>query len=229
MEPPARQHRSTQASVLLLRHLASPPSRGRGPSPVDGQLNSRPALPPPSLSLWLPHPDQRFPTPLLTPATTGDRAVFSFYEGGRSCNGLEEALWRYRSIAPHVRMAGPTSFAPLILEAVEVVRQNHMQYHILVIIADGQVTRSVDLPPGHLSAQEHHTVQAIQYASNFPLSIIMVGVGDGPYAPPSSANAPLSCPPPPALAFPTSMFTPLGGGSRWWGHMNRRMPRNPKP
>jgi hypothetical protein len=34
---------------------------------------------------------------------------------------------------------GPTSFAPLIYAAMSVVESSNWQYHVLVIIADGQV------------------------------------------------------------------------------------------
>jgi E3 ubiquitin-protein ligase RGLG len=53
-------------------------------------------------------------------------------------------LDRYTEITPHVQLAGPTSFAPIIYEAISIVRQSK-EYHILVIIADGQVTRFVPL------------------------------------------------------------------------------------
>lgn len=36
-------------------------------------------------------------------------------------------------------MAGPTSFAPIIEMAITTVEQSSGQYHVLVIIADGQV------------------------------------------------------------------------------------------
>lgn len=36
-------------------------------------------------------------------------------------------------------VAGPTSFAPIIEMAITVVEQSGGQYHVLVIIADGQV------------------------------------------------------------------------------------------
>ncbi len=49
-------------------------------------------------------------------------------------------LDRYTEITPHVQLAGPTSFAPIIYEAISIVRQSK-EYHILVIVADGQVTR----------------------------------------------------------------------------------------
>ncbi|RHY03737.1 hypothetical protein DYB25_008191, partial [Aphanomyces astaci] len=118
---------------------------------------------------------------------TGDHSVFSFMplqnSGQPTIPGyaLQGVRPRYREIAPHVCMAGPTSFAPIILQAVNTVIANRYAYHILVIIADGQVTRSVDVPDGQFGKQELDTMNAICYASNFPLSIVLVGVGDGPW------------------------------------------------
>lgn len=114
-------------------------------------------------------------------ASTHDQDVFSFYPYERPCTGFEEALTRYREIAPHLRLAGPTSFAPIIEMATTIVQQSGGQYHVLLIIADGQVTRSVDTERGHLSSQEQRTVDAIVKASEYPLSIVLVGVGDGPW------------------------------------------------
>lgn len=51
---------------------------------------------------------------------------------------------------------------------MDIVRQT-AKYHILVIITDGQIT------------QESATIKAVVEASAVPLSIIAVGVGDGPW------------------------------------------------
>ncbi|KAI3670095.1 hypothetical protein L6452_41723 [Arctium lappa] len=114
-------------------------------------------------------------------ASTHDQDVFSFYPEERFCNGFEEVLSRYREIVPHLKLAGPTSFAPVIEQAMTIVEHTGGQYHVLLIIADGQVTRSVDTEHGHLSPQEQRTVDAIVEASKLPLSIVLVGVGDGPW------------------------------------------------
>lgn len=42
-------------------------------------------------------------------------------------------------VRPSCFSAGPTSFAPIIEMAMTIVEQSSGQYHVLVIIADGQV------------------------------------------------------------------------------------------
>ncbi|MFQ6636767.1 hypothetical protein Gotur_014101 [Gossypium turneri] len=114
-------------------------------------------------------------------ASTHDKYVFSFYPDHRPCHGFEEALARYKEIVPHIKLAGPTSFAPIINASIDIVEGSNGQYHVLVIIADGQVTRNPDVPRGRLSPQEQETVDSIVAASHYPLSIILIGVGDGPW------------------------------------------------
>ncbi|GLT25095.1 hypothetical protein SLA2020_002470 [Shorea laevis] len=114
-------------------------------------------------------------------ASTHDQHVFSFYPDHRYCHGFEEALARYREIVPFLKLSGPTSFAPIIKAAIDTVERSNGQYHVLVIVADGQVTRNPDTPPGRFSPQEEATINSIVSASHYPLSIIFVGVGDGPW------------------------------------------------
>lgn len=114
-------------------------------------------------------------------ASTHDQYVFSFCQENRYCHGFEEALARYREIVPYIKLSGPTSFAPVIDAAIDIVEKSNGQYHVLVIIADGQVTRNLDTPRGRFSLQEQATVNSIVTASQYPLSIILVGIGDGPW------------------------------------------------
>lgn len=114
-------------------------------------------------------------------ASTQDQTVFGFNRNNEACHGFADVLQRYREIIPHVNLAGPTSFAPIIETAIEIVEKSGGCYHILLIIADGQVTRSVDTERGMLSRQEKETIDAIVKASEYALSIVVVGVGDGPW------------------------------------------------
>ncbi|XVE84061.1 hypothetical protein DITRI_Ditri16bG0138800 [Diplodiscus trichospermus] len=98
--------------------------------------------------------------------STQDHDVFNFCPDGRFCNGVEEVLIRYREIVPHLQLAGPTSFVPIIEMAMKIIGQSADQYYILVIISERQVTEGI---------------KTIVQASNFPMSIILVGVGDGPW------------------------------------------------
>jgi len=100
-------------------------------------------------------------------ALTTDKSVFPFFPD-KVCFGFQEVLSRYSEIAPFINYSGPTSFAPLIRAAIDIVKREK-SYHILVIIADGQID------------SEKETANAIVEATNYPLSIICVGVGDGPW------------------------------------------------
>lgn len=99
--------------------------------------------------------------------TTTDRSVFPFFPD-RPARGFQEVLARYKELTPRVVMSGPTNFAPAIEAAVQIVQETKA-YHILLIIADGQVTNRT------------HTEAAIIRASDYALSIVLVGVGDGPW------------------------------------------------
>jgi E3 ubiquitin-protein ligase RGLG len=105
-------------------------------------------------------------------ATTKARDVFSFLPDDAPCAGLDEVLQRYRELAPRVSLNGGTSFAPAIRKACALIAKGDSpSYHILLLVCDGQVSDEC----------RAETVRAIVEASTFPLSIVCVGVGDGPW------------------------------------------------
>ncbi|XP_059661913.1 E3 ubiquitin-protein ligase RGLG4 [Cornus florida] len=114
-------------------------------------------------------------------ATTHDQEVFSFHNDHSPCHGFEEVLACYRKIVPNLQLSGPTSYGPVVEAAIDIVEKSGGQYHVLVLIADGQVTRSVNTSDRELSPQEEQTIKAVVNASFHPLSIVLIGVGDGPW------------------------------------------------
>jgi E3 ubiquitin-protein ligase RGLG len=86
--------------------------------------------------------DQLIPVFGFGDTTTTDRSVFPFFHD-RPCRGFVEVLERYRELTPRVQLGGPTSFAPVIEAAIQIV-QHTRAYHILIIVADGQVTSARD-------------------------------------------------------------------------------------
>ena len=101
---------------------------------------------------------------------TGGHSCFNFLGGSDTakCQGFEQVLVTYNQIVPSLTLAGPTNFAPVIYKAIEIVKLER-SYHILVIIADGQVT------------EQEKTAEALVEASKYPISIVVIGVGDGPW------------------------------------------------
>jgi len=110
----------------------------------------------------------------------------------------EEVLSRYNERTPNVTLSGPTSFAPLIREAIKTVQETR-EYHILVIIADGQVGNERETVNAIVEASDHAisiifvgpnpkpnpnskpNPNPVVEASDHALSIVLVGVGDGPW------------------------------------------------
>lgn len=101
-------------------------------------------------------------------SATQDHDIFSLKADDTACFGFEDVLNCYNNVARRVTLSGPTNFAPIINETIRIAKMSR-KYYILVIIADGQVT------------EEQPTIDAIVEASNYPISIIVVGVGDGPW------------------------------------------------
>ena len=112
--------------------------------------------------------DQLIPAYGFGDLQTKGTKCFPFNFDSKPCQGFESVLERYREIARDVCLSGPTNFGPVIREAIEIVKETR-EYHVLIILADGQVTMKQD------------TEDAIVAASNYPLSIVIVGVGDGPW------------------------------------------------
>lgn len=69
---------------------------------------------------------------------TQDHALFPLKDDWSSCNGFYEVLQCYNKAAARVILSGPTSFAPIIRKAIEVMKLKRT-YYVLVIIADGQM------------------------------------------------------------------------------------------
>ncbi|KAH7826672.1 putative E3 ubiquitin-protein ligase RGLG2 [Monocercomonoides exilis] len=111
--------------------------------------------------------DHLIPAFIFGDAISSDRTVTPFFPD-RPCRGFKEVIERYVQLVPTISLSGPTDFAPLINEAIRIT-ESSKSYHILIILTDGQVN------------QEDKTVKAIVEASKHPLSIICIGVGDGPW------------------------------------------------
>ena len=97
-----------------------------------------------------------------------DETVRPFHPKKAACEGFDDVIRCYNAMIETVELSGPTSFVPTINEAIRVVRQSR-KYTILLIITDGEIS------------DPEATGQAIVRASQYPISIICVGVGDGPF------------------------------------------------
>jgi len=78
---------------------------------------------------------------------TQDHSTFPLRPDGEACANFDEVLYFYKLAALQRSLSGPTSYAPMIHKAIDIVEESN-QYHILVIIADGQFVTK-DIPSEH--------------------------------------------------------------------------------
>jgi hypothetical protein len=97
-----------------------------------------------------------------------DATITPFHPKKAACEGFEEVIHCYNDMLHHVELSGPTSFVATIKETIRIVKQTK-KYTILIIITDGVVDDA------------EASGQAIVEASNYPISIVCIGVGDGPF------------------------------------------------
>mmetsp|Transcript_25122 Transcript_25122/g.51087 ORF Transcript_25122/g.51087 Transcript_25122/m.51087 type:complete len:282 (+) Transcript_25122:123-968(+) len=112
--------------------------------------------------------DRQIPAYCFGDKATGGNTISPFREDGKPCDGFKEVLQRYNEIAPTKVLAAECNFAAVIRSAIETVKELRA-YHILVIVTTGQVTN------------REATEKAIVEASKHALSIVAIGVGDGPW------------------------------------------------
>ncbi|TNJ26215.1 Copine I [Giardia muris] len=84
-------------------------------------------------------------------------------------HGFDEVCKAYRQIAPHIEMSGPTTFAPMIYQAIEICKTCPRQFFLLLLLTDGDVS------------DMEQDCKAIVDASHYPLAISAIGIGDGPF------------------------------------------------
>lgn len=97
-------------------------------------------------------------TPLFHDPQTGSDALPS----------LDMVLRMYRRKIKITKLGGHTSFVPLIQQAIKIVEKTKV-FHLLVIIGDGGCT---DIKAN---------CEAVRQASEYPIGIMFIGVGDGDY------------------------------------------------
>ena len=87
---------------------------------------------------------------------------------------IDNVLKEYRKFITTIRLFGPTNFAPMINDLNRVAKKDlekglKMNYNILLILTDGQITDT------------DKTIDALVEASFLPISVIIVGIGNGDF------------------------------------------------
>ena len=114
------------------------------------------------------------------------------YTAIKSEFAYEELRAVYKDACSVIKFSGNTSFAPAINHTIKKAQDAINTWFVLLIVCDGCVTEVED------------TQAAIVRASSYPISIIVVGVGSGPWHQMRQLDNGMS-----GAAFDNVCFTPL--------------------
>ena len=96
----------------------------------------------------------------------------NFNKNDPNIKGIDKILEYYKKSFKKVKLYGPTYFEPVIRQVIKEIkddlenRKEENHYYILLILTDGII---IDMK---------ETIDCIVEASNLPLSIVIVGIGD---------------------------------------------------
>ncbi|KAA0149988.1 hypothetical protein FNF27_07975 [Cafeteria roenbergensis] len=127
--------------------------------------------------------DGTFPVLAFGDAASVDHPSGCVFVG--DAKGFDEVDRLYRGFLsdPRVVKSGPTSFEGVVRFAIDQAIRTR-RFHTLLIITDGQINdeKEVSDPsaPGKWRRTEP-TIEALIEASQYPIEVIIVGVGDGPW------------------------------------------------
>eukprot|EP00768_Dysnectes_brevis_P000404 gnl/Dysnectes_brevis/1089_a1219_3421.p1 GENE.gnl/Dysnectes_brevis/1089_a1219_3421~~gnl/Dysnectes_brevis/1089_a1219_3421.p1 ORF type:complete len:269 (+),score=86.76 gnl/Dysnectes_brevis/1089_a1219_3421:90-896(+) len=89
--------------------------------------------------------------------------------GNPNCVGHQEVLAVYRQTVGLLTPSGPTTLAPMIETAIDIVKRTG-EYHILILLTDGDI-----------GSVRRDAAAIVRASKEVPLSIISIGLGDGPF------------------------------------------------
>jgi len=90
--------------------------------------------------------------------------------GGADLDGWRDIIQAYNRAAPTVSGNCEASrLTPMIRKAIELLKEDSNSYHILILITDG------------IFSDAREAAQALVEASQYPLSVVAIGVGKGPW------------------------------------------------
>jgi hypothetical protein len=98
--------------------------------------------------------------------------AINFHDEDPNINTIANINKTYRECLRKIQLYGPTYFSPIIKKAIEITKSTSNDknvYYILMILTDGQIN---DMNP---------TIDLLVEASNLALSIIIIGIGEGPF------------------------------------------------